>query len=340
MFTGDIAFANTGNATINNLNTPDGQVLITTTGTLNLGTALNLSGSSLLDLRANGFSVTQSITGGGLVNLDGGAGTLSINNVPVSAANLNLSGVRVDNYSTTLSVSNVLNVSGSNSVHWQAGFSSSASAFANSINIAGGDVILDGGTSPGDFVTIQATGATTVTGNKLVVQGGTGTGAFAQLQGGSLLDINVIGNVDVGGGSADAFGALIGYMGDVSIVSGSTTLPGEVTLTPGTGSNADAVIVANMGMGAVDISAAACNGCDTLTADPFANTATEMGIFADPINLVIVAPPAGPDVGDSTEDVGANEVLVLKELFDDSTEAGGSEEDDEEDTQMLTCTFE
>ncbi len=264
------------------------------------------------------------------MTLRGGAGTLLINNTFVSAGDLTLSGGQVENYSSALSASNTLTITGG-AVHFQAGSGNPATAFANIVNIGGSGILLDGGTVLGDFVDVQASGAATVTGSSLGVRGGSGANAFAQLQGGTL-DVNVSGSVDVTGGTGtDAFAALLASTGGVTVNAATVVLTAGLDAS----ANTDAVVVANGGLGAITITAASCSGCETLLSDPFLNPPTESGVFGDPI--MVPAAPTVTNVGDIT----TNEVLVLKEFFDDTTGGvdRGVEEDDDE-LQTLTCTFD
>jgi hypothetical protein len=134
-----------------------------------------------------------------------------------------------------------------------------------------GDVVLEGGAAPaliaGDTVTIVAA-------NVLLTGGVSGYAAIEALSG----DLNV-----------------------------GTPLSGKIVLTPGSGVNTDAALVAPAGSVA-RLLTGQCIGCGTLPGNPLLNPPTETGVFGGTIEITVLNPG---DVVPPTNGVIQATVLAL-----------------------------
>jgi hypothetical protein len=119
----------------------------------------------------------------------------------------------------------------------------------------------------------------------LVLQGGAGAPAVIV---GDTVSI-LAGNVSLSGGDG-GYAAILALAGDLNLATPST---GSVTLTPGSGLDADAVIVAPLSSTARVLSGQ-CIGCTILGADPFGNLITETGLFAGTVEVTGLIPGAFP----------------------------------------------
>ncbi len=217
---------------------------------------------------------------------------------------------------------------------------------------------------------LNALGDQTINAATLTLQGGTQNNSFAQIDpvlAGSIMTVNVAGNVDVQGGGGDGSYAIMSgdavdltAGGDITINGGAgnnaygmvQSFSGDITLnatnitfsTSG-GTDSDAVLHSNGGAGHVALNfSGTCTACDPLASDPISNGTTELGYFG--IFGVAPIPPVVTDpapVGD-TFLFNLNEIVVLDDLFDDSQETLTTEltaDQDEEDStekQILVCS--
>jgi hypothetical protein len=92
-------------------------------------------------------------------------------------------------------------------------------------------------------------------------------------------------NVSLTGG-AGGYAAIQALAGDLTL---ATPGSGSVVLTPGSGVDADAVVVAPLS-GAARILTGQCIGCNSLAADPFGNLITETGVFGGTVDVTGVVP--------------------------------------------------
>ncbi len=206
----------------------------------------------------------------------------------------------------------------------------------NTANITG-DLSVSSGDSAGSFAIFE--------GSNLTLQGGLAIVAnadSAEVNFNNTVAINSPAFVDLSAGSgADAFAKLTGS--DINITSTSINLlggegtntiaeirstgdtvidtSGAITLQGGTGSDADSVIAAGGGQGAVTLQYASCTACDNqLSSDPVGNGVSDSGIFARDLSLngsIVVGtdptPDPTPDPGSESSD--PNPVPALDSLL-------------------------
>jgi len=236
-----------------------------------------------------------------------------------------------------------------------------AQALATQVNAAGNLQVT--GTSTltvkGSDTTVNTdaklkSGATlTIDAGTVKVQGGNAAFSDASIDPVSLAmtltgDLNLI-----GGNAQDAFAVLEAPTGDVSLTlqvdpgliatapPGTVLLPGVITLTPGTGMNADALIAANAGLGQVTVVAGGCINCIPLIPpDPRQDLVTQAGIFGN-LAFTAAAPVTVPQTTVATAPVdGADQVIVTDDtqtlvflLLPTVDESG----DEDEGKRVLMC---
>ncbi len=231
------------------------------------------------------------------------------------------------------------------------GSNTNVSAFAklvagSGITINAGDVSVIGGDADFATASIDPVALLMNLSGDLIIVGGAGNMSESQLAADSLI-LNVLGNINLLGGAGDsAFATINAFNGDVFITAGTVLLPGDVIADPGTGSNADAVFLANAGLGQVDIAAGSCNVCTVLGSDPFLDPASQAGIFGNytftllelppppplpppPVSQEMEPPTALPD--DDTLNFGTDQVIVLNEYQDNVVVAVVNHDPDDED---------
>jgi filamentous hemagglutinin family protein len=257
---GDIRLLNADNRIAGVLALNAASTDLKATGPITLTTS-NAAGGVRVDT-AGSLAVQGSVTGGGTVLLKGsgdvvlGGGTSAVEvrgaaGTSIEGGNIRLAGGTSDGASTRLGAGVGVPVS---------------------ITTAG-NFVIEGGSGAGSFAAVEATGnVNTLVGGTLSIIGGTGANAYAKLDPsqGALLDVKAP-VVNVRGGSAP--GAFAAVVSDGNINLDSRNL----TLTPGTGADADAVVVSSAG--AVKLPEQ-CNGCVVLTKNPLGNGVIENGVFS------------------------------------------------------------
>jgi filamentous hemagglutinin family protein len=257
---GDIRLPNADNRIAGVLGLNAASTDLKATGPITLTTS-NAAGGVRVDT-AGSLAVQGNVTGGGTVLLKGagdvvlGGGTSAVEvrgaaGTSIEGGNIRLAGGTSEGASTRL------------------GAGSSAPV---SITTAG-NFVIEGGSGAGSFAAVEATGnVNTLVGGTLSIIGGTGVNAYAKLDPslGALLDVKAP-VVNVQGGSAP--GAFAAVVSDGNINFDSRNL----TLTPGTGTDADAVVVSSAGVVKLPEQ---CNGCVVLTKNPLGNGVIETGVFS------------------------------------------------------------
>ncbi len=124
------------------------------------------------------------------------------------------------------------------------------------------------------------------------------------------------------GSGSDAHAFMEAVVGDIFL----TLSGGEITLTPGSGSNADAVLIANQGTGLILLPIDNCINCNVLPTDPFLDLVSQSGIFSLQ-NL------------DEITNIGTSQLIVLNEYQDDVVVGIIDPESDDEDEEKseLVC---
>jgi hypothetical protein len=121
-------------------------------------------------------------------------------------------------------------------------------------------------------------------------------------------DVDVSGDeVIVQGGSADGAYAAIAGTNSVHIKTDGTTLK----LIPGTGLDADALILAFSGSVVIE---GACEGCDDIFVSPVGNGMTQSGVFRGSLNL----------------DAATDALLAMNEMLEDERDKDTEKKTEEE----------
>jgi len=161
------------------------------------------------------------------------------------------------------------------------------------VKVPGGDLVVAGGASDGAFAEIESwNGFTDIdVGGPITVRGGAGSGSLAQLDGGTGIKVRAGGDVALLGGTGPgAFAEIETTAGNVVLATdgGPVALglarPGTVTLRPGAGLDADAVLEAAGGAGTVRVAyGGRCTGCVPVLRS---SGVTDVGIVAASIDLI------------------------------------------------------
>ncbi len=122
------------------------------------------------------------------------------------------------------------------------------------------------------FLNLTATG-------ELVIQGGSTSSGVATVAA-NTVNITASNFVIQGGSSTGSYAGIIGGTG-----SSRGTVVNNITLAPGAGVDADALIGTTGG--SLLVFASSCIGCTVLASDPLANQAIDGGLFGAPVNLVL-----------------------------------------------------
>ena len=263
----------------------------------------NLSSGELSQIQ-NGFSqITIGHTAGtGLINV--GSHTFSD---PVIIRNTGAGSAGIVTSGTLVAGVNDLNLLSAGLVNVTQGTISGAN-----IGINAGSLMVQPGVSATASSLVNATGALTVNANTVQVRGSdTAASLTAKLQAVGTVTINA-GAVSIEGGNANNASAAIDPMGvmlnvnSLSLTGGAgldsyaliqspsgdiiVTAGGAVTLQPGTGSNANAAIVADIGM--VTIQSAQCVGCTILATNPVSPPSLlASGIYGGAGSSLLIPPP-------------------------------------------------
>jgi filamentous hemagglutinin family protein len=246
------------------------------TGPITLTTS-NAAGGVRVDT-AGSLAVQGNVTGGGSVLLKGsgdvvlGGGTSAVEvrgaeGTFIEGGNIRLAGGTSGGASTRLGAGSSVPVS---------------------ITTAG-NFVIEGGSGAGSFAAVEATGnVNTLVGGTLSIIGGTGANAYAKLDPsqGALLDVKAP-VVNVRGGSAPGAFAAVVSDGNINLDSRS------LTLIPGTGTDADAVVVSSAGVVKLPEQ---CNGCVVLTKNPLGNGVIETGVFSGAAAPAPSPTPPSPSV--------------------------------------------
>ena len=297
------------------------------------------------------------------MSLNGGSGTLLIDNTSVSAgADVSANAALIDVLSGSVVTGNNVTMSSSGTTRVDAIATGGAPTSVNASNAATfnvGTLLVKGSSAAGGTAKIQAGNSVTITANDVRVQGGDGAGALASIDP-ATISINTVNDIVLQGGTSSGAVAEIVASNVVNlVVGGNLTLigsqatakvvatAGDVNITAGNAVNltagvlGDAAIVADSRTGSVNIAAASCANCVLLGADPFANATADQGAFAATLNLLLsnsAAVPALAVAAVAAEDeLGANDVLVLEELAERLTSKAKGDEDEDEDEKPQIC---
>lgn len=180
---------------------------------------------------------------------------------------------------------------------------------ATAVALAGNDILVQGGASPGYSAQVISDGSISVNAaGNFVIQGGSETGTLAEVTSFGPLSVTAVGGVDVIGGSgagayakldpaaqsllsvsaqsvtlqggsgAGAYAAIVSE-GDITVAA-----PGGISMFAGSGTDADAVVVSYFGT----VTLPSCNGCVKLTAPPFGNGVADVGVLGGEDYLAIL----------------------------------------------------
>ena len=245
-----------------------GDAVVTSTGALSLNGDLAAIGT--VSMAGAGLSVVGNVLGTA-VNLDSGKGDLLVtaSNKPttVSANFINLNGANISlaagNGSQTTSAAG----GGSSVTVGSVDVTAKTSATVNAV----GNFVISGGSADGAHAGIKSDGPVKVTGSKVQLVGGKGKNAYAQIDpaAGRVVTIDAS-SVTLQGGAGDGAFAAIVADGDITVNSP------VLTLSPGSGKDADAVLVSVLGSVKFPT---ACDGCVKLSANPLGDGLTQSGAY-------------------------------------------------------------
>jgi len=312
------------------LTTTSGDIGIAQTGTLNLTGNTSTSGS---------------------INLSATTG-LTINDASLTGNNVQLSGptVQVAAFSHNAQVNALgdLDIINATNLIVQ-GSDTNSDGFAKilaggSINIVAANVDVLAGDADFAFASIDPTSLILNLSGDLNLIGGAGAMSEAVLAAESV-SITTSGEVIlIGGTGDDAFALINATVSDVNIISSN------VILETGTGSNSDAVIIANAGTGTIGIETLACVNCVSFVTDPLLDPQSQNGIFGNLDSTTIPTISADSDVPENQQVIVAlepvqetlivdEEIIVseVSELSETESPLPLSEEEEEEEEPILEC---
>ena len=206
---------------------------------------------------------------------------------------------------------------------------------ANSVLVRGSD------TSASLSAKLQAAGAITIDAGSLSVEGGNANNASASIDPAGIT-ITTTGNVTLtGGGGSDAYALIYAPAGNLAI----NAPTGMVSLTPGTGLNANAAMVSSLGT--AQVLSAGCTGCTPLLVNPISGPSLlANGIFGNPVTVNIVVPVtlavAAGDLFDFSGLLNTSDAALIEMGDDDGAQellvvlSGGSGERQDEQT-IYSC---
>ena len=193
------------------------------------------------------------------------------------------------------------------------------------VNVAG-NVQVAGGSGDNAFASIDPVLPNAVmnftAGGDISLAGGTGAGSYAEISASSV-SLRSVGDISLAGGTGPgSFASITAIGGPLNVQAGSDFLPTALSLIPGTGQDADAVL-GSLLPGGTSIYMGSCIGCVDLGAtNPFGNLILDSGVFGAPITLNYLSPASsGPSY--------LSDLLSLFGLFSRADTSESQEEDEE-----------
>jgi filamentous hemagglutinin family protein len=229
----------------------------------------------------DGYAVTGNVSAANVELLSGG-------NLSVGSAN---GAVSITGSNSVLLEGFNVRVSGGN----QNGASTNISSSGKIVINAFGNFVLEGGSAQDTFVKIVAAGPVTLNvgasgpSGTVNIVGGSGNNAYALLDPtlpGSVLTINSTGDVNLQGGAGVGSYAAVQSVGDILIIAPS------LNLLPGTGLDADAVVVSTTGNTTLP---SICTGCLSLATNPLGNGSIEAGVYNGAVVIAPIVAGGGAD---------------------------------------------
>jgi hypothetical protein len=250
---------------------------------------------------------------GGAININAAPNrpnmTLDASSIFINGGTVSIGAGAGMDESVTLAATNDLTIFSTNGLTVTGGAGTNAfvslSAGTDLTLNSAGAIDISGGTGTGAFARAQGNAVET-TSNGFHLEGG-GAGAFARITG-STVDIASNGDITLQGGNGAGAFAAVSATGTVTL---STLASGTIFMTAGTGSNADAVVVAPT---QVNLNSGSCTGCIVLTTDPFADPTIQTGVQTNA--LVLNGVPFGQAVAGGAGGVGAA-ALVADDIIRD-----------------------
>jgi hypothetical protein len=318
---GNIVLNIAGNVTVNKTVLSAGDLDINTTGTSsNLVVNAPISATSNLNMNVSGDIVITDVTVNGAAGVQSSSGSLQLisNLAPVqltSSGNLN-----IDNTGNLILQGSDTSSGGSAKVLAE-----------GEIIINAASVNLNAGDADFAFASIDPLLLELTLSGDLNLTGGAGQMSDAQLQA-DTVNIMTTGNVNLTAGTGDDSSAIInGQASDVTIDAA------QIELQAGTGANADALVIADLGNGNINVMAPTCTNCDPIDADPILDATAQNGFFG-----IQVAQTATTDVPDNqqvvvlesfTDEINEEDVTSVTAINTVTTEDG----DEEEEEELLEC---
>jgi hypothetical protein len=283
------------------------------------------------------------------LSLNASGGALLVNGVTLNAPHIDLSGgsIRIDGGTVGTASTSSLGVNTAGALGLD-GASGTAKLYSSgSMNISAGSLSVQAGAFP---ASIDPTSLDVVTPGDVVLSGGSGSNAYAELHA-DTVSVQAANVMISGGTGAGSYAGIVGGTGGTTVNASNA-----VSLLPGTGAGADAVI---SGQGPASVTALSCAGCSVLSIDPATTPEADGGVYGNPASVTVLSPviPVPSSVlqavdmaqssaeGDTPlaqqqeEEEGEDEEGEDKDEEDKGDEAGGQaqEKKDDDKTPLPVC---